>query len=140
MKKYHWYSSSWSEFEVQSLAFSILRKALYPKYLVRGEFFFPKDNLEAYPLSAKGSKIDIVIFKPWEDKKPPVPILLIEVKKGDKSESTTQGENYSKRIGVPCIYCRGQKDAYNILELVQPYLNKDGASDALPASAKVCLN
>lgn len=34
MKKY---SSLWTQFETQSLAFGLLRKALYPTYLVRGD-------------------------------------------------------------------------------------------------------
>lgn len=126
MKKYNWYSSSWSEFEVQSLAYSILRKSLYPDFLVRGEFSFPrKIDKVTYPLSGGddvGCRIDICIFKPWVNKTPPVPVLLIEVKKGDKSKSTTQGERYSKLLGVPHVYVRGQKDAYNVLELVRPYL------------------
>lgn len=123
MRKTNWYSNSWSEFEVQSLAYSILRKQLYPDFVVRGEFSFPRNpNDPVYPLSSKGSRIDICIFSPWKDKEPPKPVLLIEVKKGDHSQSTTQGERYSQLIGVPCIYVRGQKDAYNVLDLVRPYL------------------
>ena len=125
MKKTHWYSNSWSEFEVQSLAYSILRKQLYPEFLVRGEFSFDYKILKQdFPGTAKGCRIDICIFKPWFGDTPPEPVLLIEVKKGDKSISEAQGKRYSTLIGVPCLYIRGQKDAYNVLDLVRPYLYK----------------
>lgn len=120
-----WYKKGWTEFEVQSLAYSILRKALWPKYLVRGEYFVEKGNKEeTHPLSiSNGCKLDIAIFTPFNEKNEvPKLVLAIEVKKGTKSISTKQGERYSKILGVPCIYIRGKEDAYEVLQLVKPYL------------------
>ena len=127
-QKQYLYSHSWTEFEVQALAYGILRKALYPEFIVRGEFFFPRGKKSILdPTRHKvqsGYKIDIVIFRPGIDKIPPLPILLIEVKKGIKSISITQGERYQKELGIPCIYIRGKEDAFNVLQLVQEYLQK----------------
>ncbi len=118
MIKNHWYSHSWSEFEVKALAYSILRKALYPKFLVRGEFKFPKTQ------EVRGCRLDIALFLPGIEKQAPVLILAIEVKKGIKSRSEKQGKRYSELLQVPCIYIRGKEDAFNVLNLVQSYLSK----------------
>ena len=123
MKRHSWYNHGYSEFEVQAIAYGILRKNLYPKFITRGEYFFPRDMDDPrFPLSATGCKIDIAIFLPGIDKTPPKPVLLIEVKKGEKSISSTQGDRYAALLGVPCVYIRGKDDAYRALEIVQPYL------------------
>ena len=119
MIKKYWYSHSWSEFEVQSLAYTILRKALYPKFLIRGEFKFSKN----YCSQSRGCRVDIAIFTPWIEQAPPKLLLVIEVKKGIKSRSETQGKRYSDLLGVPYLYIRGKTDAFNILELIQPYIS-----------------
>ena len=103
------YKATWSEFEVQSLAFGILRKNLYPEYLVRGEYKFP------------GCRVDIAIFKAHKDKEPELK-LIVEIKKNPAGTATAQGERYTHLLGVPCIYVRGGDDAYKIVQLVQPYL------------------
>ena len=125
MKRYSWYNYGYSEFEVQAIAYGILRKNLYPKFIVRGEYSFNRDmEDERFPLSGQGCRIDIAIFLPGKDKKPPKPILLVEVKKGTKSISDTQGKKYTALLGVPCVYIRGKEDAYNALEIVQPFLTQ----------------
>lgn len=103
------YKAQWSEFEVQSLAFSILRKNLYPDYLVRGEYKFP------------GCRVDIAIFKAHKDREPELK-AIVEVKKTQNGVSENQGQRYTHLTGVPCIYCRGADDAYKIIEKVQEFL------------------
>lgn len=103
------YKKQWSEFEVQALAFSILRKNLYPEYLVRGEYKFPK------------SRADIAIFKAHKDQEPELK-LIVEVKKSPNGTATAQGERYTSITGVPCVYVRGGEEAYKVLELVHDYL------------------
>lgn len=103
------YKKTWSEFEVHSLAFSILRKNLYPDYLVRGEYKFDT------------RRVDIAIFKAYPDREPELK-LVIEVKKSPLGTRTAQGERYSLITGVPCLYVRGGDEAYKVLDLVTPYL------------------
>ena len=103
------YKTTPSEFEVQSLAFGILRKNLYPAYLIRGEYKFTK------------MRADIAIFKAHKDKEPEL-VLIIEVKKNPDGTTTAQANRYQYLTGVPCIYIRGYDDAYKVLELVAPYL------------------
>lgn len=103
------YKKTWSEFEVQSLAYSILRKNLYPNYLVRGEYKFPN------------CRVDIAIFKSIPEGEPEL-CLILEVKKSPNGTSTTQAERYTHITGVPCVYIRGASDAYKVVEIVQPFL------------------
>ena len=103
------YKKQWSEFEVQSLAFGILRKNLYPDYFIRGEYKFP------------GCRVDIAIFQP-QPEGDPILKLVVEVKKIAHGTGTWQKTRYESLLGVPCIYVRGGEDAYKIIELVQPYL------------------
>lgn len=103
------YKKMWSEFEVQALAFGILRKQLYPTYLVRGEYKFEK------------CRIDIAIFKAHKDAEPELK-CVVEVKKTANGTSFSQGERYTNELKVPCIYIRGPDDAYNVMDKVTPYL------------------
>lgn len=103
------YKKQWSEFEVQALAYGILRKNLYPDYLVRGEYKFEK------------CRFDIAIFKAHPEKEPELR-LVIEVKKNPNGYTTTQGSRYSDAAGVPCLYIRGGEEAYKVMETVQEYL------------------
>jgi len=103
------YKKMWSEFEVQSLAFGILRKQLYPTYLVRGEYKFEK------------CRVDIAIFKSYPDKEPELK-CVVEVKKTANGVSFAQGERYTDELKVPCVYVRGIEDAYKVMEKVTPYL------------------
>lgn len=104
------YKTKWTEFEVQSLAFGILRKNLYPHYLVRGEYKFPK------------MRADIAIFKAMPNGQEPELKLIIEIKKSAIGTSETQGMRYSEILGVPCVYIRGGEEAYKIMEKIQEYL------------------
>lgn len=103
------YKKQWSEFEVQALAYSILRKNLYPNYLVRGEYKFT------------GCRVDIAIFKAHSDKEPELK-LIVEIKKSPNGTGTGQQTRYQHLTGVPCIYVRGGEEAYRVVEMVQPYL------------------
>ena len=103
------YKKQWTEFEVQSLAFGILRKTLYPDYLVRGEYKFP------------GCRVDIAIFKSHKNRDPELK-LVVEVKKSTNGTAEGQKIRYEKLLNVPCVYVRGGEDAYKVVELVQPYL------------------
>lgn len=103
------YKQKWSEFEVQALAYGILRKNLYPDFLVRGEYKFEK------------CRIDIAIFRANKEKSPEL-VLVIEVKKSSQGKSESQGTRYQELLGVPCVYVRGIEDAYKILNIVSPYL------------------
>lgn len=103
------YKPKWSEFEVQSLAYGLLRKNLYPNFLVRGEYKFDK------------CRCDIAIFKAFKDKDPEL-VLVVEVKKSAIGTSENQGTRYEDLLGVPCVYVRGTDDAYKVLNLVAPHL------------------
>lgn len=103
------YKKQWSEFEVQALAYGILRKNLYPNYLVRGEYKF------------ETCRFDIAVFKAHPDKEPELKVV-IEVKKSPKGTSTSQGVRYSEIGDVPCVYIRGGEEAYKVLEKIQEYL------------------
>jgi hypothetical protein len=103
------YKAQWTEFEVQSLAYGILRKHLYPGYLVRGEYKFPS------------CRTDIAVFKAHKDKEPELK-FVIEIKKSSTGEATKQGERYEDLLGVPCIYVRGADEAYKVLSKVSEYL------------------
>ena len=50
-------------------------------------------------------------------------LLVVEVKRSEKSFSEKQGQRYAEVAGVPAIYCRGKIDALNILEKVKPYIS-----------------
>jgi len=103
------YKKQWSEFEVQALAYSILRKNLYPNYLVRGEYKFEK------------CRFDIAVFKANQGIEPTLKVVL-EVKKSPTGTTTSQGTRYSEAAGVPCVYIRGGEEAYKVMDLVAPYL------------------
>ena len=102
------YKAQWTEFEIQTIAYGILKKNLYPAYLVRGEYIFPR------------CRVDIAIFKSVK----PEPLLLcvLEVKRTLRSNPYRQGTFYSSLLGVPCLYIRDGHEAYNVLEYVRPYL------------------
>lgn len=103
------YKKQWSEFEVQALAYGILRKQLYPNYLVRGEYKFDK------------CRVDIAIFKANSSDEPELK-CVVEVKKNPNGYTTSQGNRYTAELGVPCVYIRGGEDAYKVMEKVEPYL------------------
>jgi hypothetical protein len=106
---YFMYKKQWSEFEVQALAYGILRKNLYPNFLVRGEYKFDK------------CRADIAIFRAFKDTDPEL-VLVVEVKKNPAGTATAQGIRYEELLGVPCVYIRGGDEAYKVLNAVAPYL------------------
>lgn len=99
------YNKQWTDFEVQALAYSILRKNLYPTYLVRGDYKF------------NACRVGIAVFKAHKDKEPEL-MVIVQIKK-----NMSQADQYSKILGVPTVYIRGGDEAYNIVSLVQPYLS-----------------
>jgi hypothetical protein len=116
------YKAQWTEFEVQTLAYGILRKHLYPTYLVRGEYQFPQ------------CRIDIAVFKPAPSKdQEPTLLFVIEVKKTTNGyDYRNQQQRYQALLGVPCVYIKGGHEAYNVLELVSPYLNPELPRSLVP--------
>lgn len=106
------YKAQWTEFEVQALAYGILRKHLYPNYLVRGEYKF------------NHCRCDIAIFKTHLDREPELK-LVIEVKKSAHGLATSQGERYTNELNVPHVYIRGVDDAYKVLDKIAIHLQCD---------------
>jgi hypothetical protein len=93
------YNILWTQFETQSLAFGILRKQLYPNYLVRG-------------YTGK-----IVVYKPTVDKTNPIKLLTVIVQASESSDNqgfTKTGENEYTLVGG--------NTAYQIVNLVKPLL------------------
>jgi hypothetical protein len=97
------YSKLWTQFETQSLAFGVLRKALYPTYLVRG--YHGK----------------IVIYRPTQDEYNPIPVLTVTV---SASESKAQSGFFRKEDNEYLLI--GGGDAWNIANLVKPLLTAAG--------------
>lgn len=94
------YSTLWTQFETQSLAFGMLRKALYPQYLVRGDFG------------------KIKIYKAGEDKNNPLFVLTINVHASTKKE-----DDGFYKIDENEYNLVGGTSAYNIVMLVVPELS-----------------
>jgi hypothetical protein len=93
------YKKTWTQFETQSLAFGLLRKALYPKYLVRGDLGF------------------ITIYRPTADAKNPEKLLTIHVIATDTDK---QSGFYPSKDGYTLA---GGDMAWKVVELVAPHLN-----------------
>lgn len=104
------YNNKWTEFEVHAMCYGILRKHLYPGYLVRGEHRFPCGNIP-----------DISVWKANKDEEPTLK-FTIEVKRSALSRSELQGKRYEESLGVPCVYIRGKEDAYKIISKVSHLL------------------
>lgn len=96
MKKY---STLWTQFETQSLAFGLLRKAIYPKYLVRGDF----------------GKIEI--YRATIDKNDPIHVLTINVHASTKKE-----EDGFFQVGSNEFNLVGGQSAYSVVMKVVPEL------------------
>ena len=100
------YNNKPSEFEVQSLAYSNLKK-FFP--IVRGEY------------KIKGARFDIAIFDSQKNLK-----LIIEVKKSKTGYSIAQGERYTELTqGIPVLYCRGMDEAYHIVDRVYKFIKEN---------------
>jgi len=93
------YSKQWTQFETQSLAFAILRKSLFPDYLVRGDFG------------------EITIYRPTADKNNPVKLLSIKVQPSLNKEM----ESFV-RLDDATYALVGGGAAYKVLEHVKPLL------------------
>lgn len=105
------YNKIWTKFETHALAFSLLRKHLYPNYWVRGDY-----KLE----TLQG---DIVLFKPAYGE--PVLKLIIQVEASNAGH-TKSWENSVDLVGkygdVQILRITGGEAAYNIRNIVTPYL------------------
>lgn len=93
------YSKQWTQFETQSLAFGILRKALYPKYLVRGDFG------------------EIKIYRPTANHFEPTHLLTVKVQASTSGES----QKYEQIDAKTCLVVGGN-ECYKIAEHVKPLL------------------
>lgn len=106
------YNKVWTKFETHALAYSLLRKNLYPQFLVRGD----------YKLTTLHG--DIVIFKALYGKDPLLK-LIIQVKTSDASHTKDWRDSHTV-IGhyeeVPILEIVGGEAAYNIRNIVAPYL------------------
>ena len=104
------YSKQWTHFEVQSLAFGILRKHLFPTYLVRGNYKFPT------------VRADIAIFKNHPSQEPELK-LVIKVEPTNVSLDCSEGVSWSRELGVPHVYIRSGTEAYKCLDFIRPLLD-----------------
>jgi len=102
-----------SEFEVQALAYNRLTTE-FLDYHIRGEYKFKHED-------GTGSRVDIAIFKPILNAEPKL-VLVLEVKKNPDGWSSKQGERYSSKLDVPCVYIRGLDSAKDVCNLVRRYL------------------
>ena len=112
METQHKYNKIWTKFETHALAFSLLRKNLYPHFLVRGDY-----KLE----TVRG---DIVIFKAVY-MKDPILKCIIQIQASDATHTKTWQDSHSviDHYGdVPIIQIVGGEAAYNIRNIVAPYL------------------
>lgn len=106
------YNKIWTKFETHALAYSLLRKNLYPHFLVRGDYKL--DTIRG----------DIVIFKAVYMKEPILKII-IQVKASDSTHTKTWQDSHSivgEYEGVPIIEIVGGEAAYNIRNIIAPYL------------------
>lgn len=93
------YSTVWTQFETQSLMFGILRKELYPTYIVRGE-------------TGK-----IKIYKPTADKYNPIHLLTLNI-----HASTSAAEVGVTKTGENEFTVVGGANAHNTKEWLLPEL------------------
>lgn len=93
------YSKVWTQFETQSLAFGLLRKALYPKYLVRGDLGV------------------ITIYRPTADVMNPDKLLKVYVMATDTG---AQSGFYPNNDGGWVL--AGGDTAWKVVSLVKPLL------------------
>lgn len=92
------YSKVWTQFETQSLAFGLLRKALYPKFLVRGDLGV------------------INIYRPTADVKNPELALTIHVLATDSDKQSGFYPNKDHYV------LAGGDMAWKAVDLVKPLL------------------
>lgn len=93
------YSTVWTQFETQSLMFGLLRKALYPQYIIRGE-------------TGK-----IKFYKPTADKYNPIHLLTLNV-----HASTNAAEVGYSKIGENEYTVIGGSATTTMLEWLVPEL------------------
>lgn len=95
------YTKTWTQFETQSLAFGLLRKALFPNYLVRGDLGLIK------------------IYRPTADTTNPELLLTIHVVATD---SAAQSGFYPSPNLLDNYVLAGGDMAWKVAELVKPLL------------------
>jgi hypothetical protein len=96
------YSKQWTQFETQSLAYGLLRKALYPKYLVRGE-----DRI-------------VKIYQPTVDTYNPILLLTLRVEASTSQETSLVKQEIVD--GLPSLLIVGGQEAYKVVDHVKPLL------------------
>lgn len=106
------YNKIWTKFETQALAYSLLRKHLYPHYLVRGDYKLDK---------VRG---DIVIFKANYETDPTLKLIIqvVASKTPHDTNPTLDHTILDPYYDLPIIQIRGGEAAYNILKIVNKYL------------------
>ncbi len=97
------YSKSWTQFETQSLAFAVLRKTLYPEYLVRGDHG------------------QIKIYKPTVNTSAPILKLIVKVE-ASAAQENCKAELLAAQDNIPVLLIVGGTTAYGAADLVKPYL------------------
>lgn len=95
------YKKTWTQFETQSLAFGLLRKALYPKYLVRGDLGV------------------ITLYRPTANIAAPEKLLTIYVLATD---SENQSGFYPHKSEPNAYVLAGGNMAWNVVDLVNKVL------------------
>jgi hypothetical protein len=97
------YSKQWTDFETQSLAFGFLRKALFPKYLVRGY----SDEIRIYTPTADSTNPDLK--------------LILKVK-ASPSKDDSLFKLIDPEEGVMTFLLVGGDKAFAVTELLKPYI------------------
>ena len=105
------YTQGWTEFEIQSLAFSLMRKHLYPAFLIRGDY------------QLEGCRAPIAVFKANKGQGPTLK-LIVEVKQPDDAVPSGNLKSYAETLGVQYVLIAGLKEAYKAVEKVQEHLFK----------------
>lgn len=113
----------WSEFEVQAVAWNILRAKLHKNYHVRGEYrlwFEPPDD---EPAIRDGIRLDIVIISKENDEI----TAILQVKRNKTGR--TRGKVHrihqqSSLSNIPLIVIEGMNEAIHIMDTVKSRVHK----------------
>lgn len=106
------YNKVWTKFETQALAYSLLRKQLYPQYLIRGDYKL--DTIRA----------DIAIFKANYQQEPTLK-LIVQVQRSDSEHTKGKVGIYTELPyygDIPVIEIKGGEAAFNIRNIVHKLL------------------
>lgn len=113
----------WSEFEVQAVAWNILRAKLHKHYHVRGEYrlwFEPPDN---DPESRPSVRLDIVIINKQNDEI--TAILQVKKNKTGRIRGKIHRIHQSSYLSdIPLIVIEGMNDAIHIMDTLKSKVHK----------------